>query len=371
MGIRVRKLARELRCTAGDVLGLLQQLGYERYRSPEDMVSDVVAAKIRRASATPVPAPHRALDPGRRPAAPPPAANQDDVMASLVPGVVPRAQREWEKPPGPGLSAPAEAELASQRAAIREQAGALQSERAELASMRDALERERAELQAAQEALRAEREALATKVPEAPPEPSSEEPDASELPSAESVFEARGLRGTDEAERALAALAGARALGKHLESMRLSDPEGWAQLLQERLVLVGGAEPPAGLELPHVVVSPERADVPGARECARAVRALGEQLMLSGWVRATVAGMPPRWVPIVREGVDRRIELTFRPGVPTESIEGGVLLLWTHGGNWEASLTELREAGVRVFESDADTLAVWLSEIRTALEEPS
>jgi len=87
VGIRVRKLARELRQSPRDVLQLLQSLGFERYRSPEDMISDTVAARVR-SSSRPATNGHHAPDPARsRPRSAPSSAASGDLMAQLVPGV--------------------------------------------------------------------------------------------------------------------------------------------------------------------------------------------------------------------------------------------------------------------------------------------
>jgi hypothetical protein len=98
MGVRVRKLAKQLSSTPGEVLGLLHALGFARYRTPEDMVSDAVVRQVRDAQqsgvrAIPVAVPIRA--PMQEPSAAP-----ADLMSQLVPGVkrsVPPTAGETER----------------------------------------------------------------------------------------------------------------------------------------------------------------------------------------------------------------------------------------------------------------------------------
>ena len=53
MAIRVRKLAKELGRSAGEVLGLLHHLGFRRYTKPDDMVNDAIASKARKGRGIP------------------------------------------------------------------------------------------------------------------------------------------------------------------------------------------------------------------------------------------------------------------------------------------------------------------------------
>ena len=43
-----RKLAKELNRSAAEVIGVLHALGYQKYRSPEDLISDQVEARLRK-----------------------------------------------------------------------------------------------------------------------------------------------------------------------------------------------------------------------------------------------------------------------------------------------------------------------------------
>jgi hypothetical protein len=80
------------------------------------------------------------------------------------------------------------------------------------------------------------------------------------------------------------------------------------------LVLLGGPVP-EGFGHPAVTVSSERADLPGAEALQRSLRKIGELSLLNGFRRVLVVGVAPRWQGLLREGIDRRIDLVFRaPG---------------------------------------------------------
>ncbi|HHO54198.1 MAG TPA: hypothetical protein ENK18_25845, partial [Deltaproteobacteria bacterium] len=63
-------------------------------------------------------------------------------------------------------------------------------------------------------------------------------------------------------------LATTRSLGRILEGVQVVQPEGFARILRDRLVLVGGALPDP-LDLPAVIVSADRGDLPGGDDLAR------------------------------------------------------------------------------------------------------
>ncbi|MCA9493799.1 MAG: hypothetical protein KC621_27905, partial [Myxococcales bacterium] len=98
MALRVRKLARELERSPEDVLLLLKDLGYERYRTPDDLLADDVVARARKAARTTpprarVPSPARPAPSSVR--AKPPA--EADLMAQLVPGAVRTGARSTQR----------------------------------------------------------------------------------------------------------------------------------------------------------------------------------------------------------------------------------------------------------------------------------
>lgn len=326
MAVRVRKLAKELERTPEDLLLLLHELGFERFRTPDDMVSHEVASKLRRAAAS---TPPRAIGPpssmaqpsrstaGSPPGSRPSPADAGDLMAQLVPGVVRKGEATPRVPrSAPPRSVPPRSEPPP---AARELEAGLAAERQRLEELRAAVAVEakaaataRAEVEEARAGLAREREAVDSAAREA--EAAHERRLAGmERTSLLALLEERGLRGTDEAERALAALASHHELGRLLATWVPADPDGVRRVLSERLLLVGGTIPDALAGAPAVVVGPDRADVPGADRLARALARLGEQLLLNGLRRVFFAGVPPRWHAALREGLDRRIELAFRP----------------------------------------------------------
>ena len=408
MGIRVRKLARELRTSPEGVLSLLQQLGYERYRSPEDMVSDVVAAKLRSASPSSR-EPPRAPDPARPPPpgpGKPPGAPSGDVMASLVPGVVRTEARR--SAPGPTYHELATERLAAERqqlaaerqqlAAERQQLAAeqqqLATEQQRLAAERQQLATEQQRLATEQQRLAAERQQLvAERQPQAggahgPAEPvgacaPGQGPPGPAEPggSTESVgasggarpllelFHERGLRGIDEAERALGVLATTRSLGRILEGVQVVQPEGFARILRDRLVLVGGALPDT-LDLPAVIVSADRGDLPGGDDLARRCRAVGEQLMLLGLTRVVLLGIAPRWHALLRAGIDARVHLMFRSSAGDLTRgEADAIMSWGRGLVPEPSQQAPRGARLRVLEIEARDLGAWMEAVAQALSQ--
>lgn len=307
MAIRVRKLAKELDRSAGEVLGLLHHLGFSRYTKPDDMVNDAVAGKARKAARQGVRAPVVAVEeraPSARRSAPQPVA--EDVMAQLVPGVqrsggarpaspvpVPTAVPPPAPAPAP-QSAPPAPPVASPSTA---EAEALALAEAKVASLQAELAQRDEELQALRATLAEAPEGLAVSA----------------------LLRERGLRGPDENDRALEALAGARQLAAVLVEARLGPQAavGLRKALGGMLLLDGS--PPEELSVAAVAVSPERADAPGAETLSRLCGKLGEQLLLSGFRRLRFVGVGPRWHEPVRARLDRRIEVDFRPGGPRDA----------------------------------------------------
>ncbi|MEN0063534.1 MAG: hypothetical protein AAGA48_15395 [Myxococcota bacterium] len=377
MGIRVRKLARELRTSPRDVLQLLKSLGFERYQSPDDMISDTVAARVLSQSpgaSTPAHA-LRAGDPARsrpRPPSPPPATG-NDVMAQLVPGVT----RTRPDQRSGSLRAAEESALQRQRTEVARQEASLKARQESLDGRERAVEAREAQVQA--EALRVEallesvdqREALLvseqTAFEEARKAFVAEQQLRAEVAAATTanvveLFRERGIRGMDEVQRALGALANGHVLGPFVRELAVQGDEAFRQLLAERLVLVGG-EIPEGLTGPAVSVAPDRADVPGAAVVRKSVGKLGEQWLLHGFRSVTIAGMPPKWHGIVRAMVDPRVTLSFAPSSPGLPERLGPSEAWFVWGGPHCD-----EVPSRVFFVPADEdLVLWFQRATRAL----
>ncbi len=325
MAVRVRKLARQLGRSPADVLRLLHALGYTRYRSAEDMVSDAVARRAAAAvrqgvSARPVqPRAARVREPAR---SAPPAG--EDLMARLVPGVVPYAGRERHRAPPrelPGADresrsdepGPGEASEASEEdhRALQAALDTVRAERDALRALVDELERGTEALQREVDALRAARDAGGDALVD--------------------VLRARGLVGRDEQVSALAGLLAVRALDPAW--LRVGDRAALERALAERLVLFGGEVPERLTGKAGVSVAMDRADLPAARALDLRLERAGELLMLHGLRRVRAAGVPPAWHRWLIEGIDPRISVDLVPGGPRDgerarSDAAGVDVLW-------------------------------------------
>ncbi len=317
MAIRVRKLARRLGRSPADLLGVLQAIGVRRYRSPEDMLPDKVERKLLSAlkdGVRPVPVEPVAV---RQVSEPSP---QRPVATGIFAGV--RRQRDprfetMEHAPNRPHSAPSDETMAGEgpARAVRvpgEPADAstlhdaLRAEREALRAEREALRAEREALVAAREALAAEREALAA---ERARLEALERPGVTPL---QEVLEERGLKGADESERAIRALAESRRVAEILPYLRVEDAAGLHRYLSDVLVLVDG-KPPEGVRGALVAVAPERSEVPGAAEWRRLTSRVSEALLLNGARRVLIVGGPIRMHRLLADAFDPRIEVRFRP----------------------------------------------------------
>ena len=333
MAVRVRKLAKELKQTSGQVLGLLHHLGFEHYKSPDDMVPEPAIVKLQAAVKKGVRAAPVAVDERPRPA-PAVTAAPNDFMAQVVPGIVrhgapnaggtPKAVSPPRAAAGPRTATDRDEIAALERALdeARSDAAVLRAElsnvRTELAQLAAVHREVLAQAQSAREAQQASLVAAR-----------AAEPRVADTVALADVLRERGLRGSDEAHRAIAELAAARRLDGWLDA-RLSrgDAERVRKSLAE-IVLVGGARP-EGVTGPVVTVAPDRADAPGHDELAAGLGRLGEALMLLGRRRIRVVGLPPRWHVAVRERLDRRVDVQFL-ATSAGAVDGDVDWVWLLG----------------------------------------
>ncbi|MEZ4316047.1 MAG: hypothetical protein R3F61_01015 [Myxococcota bacterium] len=307
MAIRVRKLARELQASPVDLLGILKTLGFDRFKSPEDMLSGPVEEKLRTAVRQGV-RPAR-ITPERVKKAP--DAPIEAAPAGILPGVVPKARderfdtlpapsatpaRPRPSRPEPPVRSPDPVAPALPDPAVLAVQAALEAERAVVAAERRAIEAERAVLAADRTAWEAQKRT------------------PTEATTLSQVLQERGLIGADEAERAIRALAESRRVAEMLPFLTVSDPAGLLRWLQDVLVLVDGPPPEALGSEALVSVAPERAEIPGAAVWRRLVQGLSEKLLLNGARRVLVVGGPIRAHRLLRQGLDARIDVRFRPG---------------------------------------------------------
>jgi hypothetical protein len=403
MAVRIRKLAREVERNPADVIGVLHALGFTKYRSPDDMLTPEVEAKLRRGlqkGVRPIEVPGVGAA-STRPAEVVEAVGGADLMASLVPGVVPVGGRARPvarvevapvasadaAPRGAVARAPAVAAVVPPRPAARPmevdpaeaavlatERAALDSLRRSLASERGVVEAERAQLEvdaarlaARERSLAAQQESLRELQAMLERERASLDAERASLDALrsrsaaqlgvglEDLLEARGLRGMDEYERAIVVLAQQRSLRDVLWTLRADAPDQLRRILDERLVLVSGGAPEAATRgAAAVAVAPERAEVPDAATHDRMLARLGESLLLSGWRRLLVVGGRPRWQRLLRHGLDARIEVRVVPegarGAEAASDDvrwADVVVLWD---------ARVGEAAERVYAAGRSTL---------------
>lgn len=359
--MRVRKMARELDRSPEDLLLLLKDLGHSRFRSGDDMLSDDVAEQLRKAARARPPQ-ARLPTPRSRPAAQASAASPSggDLMASLVPGVTktgaPAARPKSAPPRAPERTPPSRAP-AAQLPSAEEGAGALlAAERERLAAERSAIDARAAELDARAATLDLRAAALDARELALEARSQSLAEPLYDRGSALSLLEERGLRGQDEAERAIAALASRHLLGGVLGALYPKDKASFARLLSERLVLVGGAIPD-GLDAPAVTVSPERADLPGGQTLTKLTNRVGEHLLLAGIRRVLLVGIPPKWHALLKESIDRRVELIFRASLREEDSARNELVV---GWNTELGLREEERKQRKTLSISAPTVGEFL-----------
>jgi hypothetical protein len=338
MGLRVRKLAKELRRSPSELLGHLQTMGYLKYQSPEDMLADSVVSKLRRTLPKGNYRPRAELRTGEN-------AGQTGLMGKLVPGVVrletggqgssasrakasvpltARAPASTPKALGLeadkalGLEADKALSLAADRALdleaeraalvldlkkLQSEQSSLAAERANLAAERERVAKREGLLKEQERVLEVERSAFADRVAE----------DTSPNPmlfSLGQAFEERGLIGVDEFERALGGMASARVLREIVPHLYVQDQEEVGRILRQRLRLVGG-EPLHFLEsfFGMVSVSDDRAEMDGQKRTRSAVEALSESLLLNGVSTVTLVVECPEVFRCVQEYLDERITL--------------------------------------------------------------
>ena len=384
--MRIRKLARELRRSPDEVIGVLHALGFVRFLSADDMLSDTTVQKLRRGlqkGVQPISVQTRtpaAEDSAGRPVRK--GSGDSDLMGQLIPGVSPglrpsrsagRRQGPAPRPPArpaprapepaasaPPVPAPVPAaaapvsdpdgvlrRLATERATLESLERRLSSERVVLATEKAALQQlqsrtdaragslegERAALDALRQALDAERAALDAERAALTSE-SDRRSDA--YAGLQELLEERGLRGTDEFERALGALLQGRHLRDALWSFRVDAPDLLRRVLRERLMLVSG-EPFAGLgtSAAAVTVAPDRAEVPDAPTVAALLTKLSERLLLHGMRRVLLVGGRPVWHRLMREGLDARLVFKALPPAArdrhraaTDVVQADLIVLW-------------------------------------------
>lgn len=336
MAVRVKKLARELQTSPQVVISVLEELGYDRYRNPADMVPDSAVSKLRvRASelkregrwstALPSSRPVSSVA-SPRPASPSVEDQRDRLSNALdrpieqVVGIAPNEADSVK-----ASLAEASRAVKAEQAALHEQSRRLADRAARLQEQADALRAERDEIQRERDDLRAQKERLLGELDEAQ---KHLEARAADLDAIEAggipltrLLDERGLIGADEHARALASLAQARLLDSLVGRLRVVDAEPVRRVVKSRLVLAEG--PVEGVEglanIAAVHVAPDRAEIPTAERLTAMRERLWQELLLCGVRRMRLIGLDALEQRLLRAKVDPRLELTLLPAVPRDA----------------------------------------------------
>ncbi|TNE84313.1 MAG: hypothetical protein EP330_29280 [Deltaproteobacteria bacterium] len=315
MALRVKKLARQLKRSPVEVLGLLHAVGYERYKSAEDMLPDNVVRKVEDAARQGIRPVALEVAPARtKRAAAPEAAPANDFMAALIPGIVPLGGRPAApSTPSPRVvakAAPAEPapEPTHQAAPVVAEDEAPEPTALELenSALREEVRRLREQLGSAQGRLA----------------------ELQQPPQLRDLVQGRGLRGPDEIERALAGLAERRLLLEALGGAVLADGGRLTELLRTRVVLVEEV-PLAGLpdSLVPVAVAPERAELPRGAAIDAQVARLGEEMMLCGRRQLAIVGADALTLHLLAARLDPRVSFV-RGGLHGVEADTAVVVAW-------------------------------------------
>lgn len=307
MAIRVRKLAKQLGRNPVELLGILKTLGIQRYKSPEDMLSNPVEAKLRSAVSNGVKptvvVPERVRKVERKGVEPAPAGLFEGVEREVDDRFVKDLQPAAASRPTP-LSA-VSLETPPEPVSVIDKLAPSRSTEAE----HQALVAERRAITAQREALAAERAAL---------EAARRVPSSTALAD---VLAARGLHGQDEFERAIRTLAENRRLAEIIPFLAVTDVAHVKDWLANVLILVDGPPPEALQREALVTVGTERAEIPGAATFRRLTTELSERLLLNGLRRVLVVGGPVRGHRLMAKALDPRIEIRFRPARTVVAVD--------------------------------------------------
>ena len=381
MAVRVRKLVKESRRSALEVIGVLHALGFDRYRSLDDMLPDPVVLRV-----------EHAWKQGVRPLALPPdlvvalqrsvsgnlqtegqgpglgGARGPSVMGKLVPGVSALDSRPTASLRQVAATLPLSGESArpvvggpvsaAQSATPSAGIQVVESALAQLVAARLQLEASRAQLEEAQTKLEREREALATER-----ETLAGERRLLAEERAAVVVE----RATLEAERAIMAV----------ERAARSDARA-ALAVRGSLGELRNSEPREGasgaLSTPGGTVNGAPASPVGEASSARPVELLfakiGEGLLLNGLRRLVVVGGSPGGQEFLREHLDPRVDIRFLPGstrgrhdAESDVMRTDIVVLWGCDPDSDALDVYRTARAMLVHTPDGDTLA-----LGTALE---
>ncbi len=338
--MRVSKLAKDLGCAEVDLLGLIHRLGYPRYTASDQQLPAEVVERVRRHSAElakkapppprVVPGPVRRLDgvadaetrhlldvemrgvqvlggakaSAKVARATPVRLTPGGAPPVAAPPAAPAPARAVGPPPvAPGSTAPA--------APV---APPVDTRVAELERVLGRVEWERRELAERVQRVEAERDALAERLAAATPGR-----------TLRALLVARGLANDEEIDFFFTGVGSGHRSTELVDHLASASPavERW---ITERVILIGpDEEAPPGMV--GVRVPASRGEGSSSPPVRAALNRLSTALMVNGKRRLAVIGGPPAAVRVLRDGLDRRVELR----VAVAAVPGALLVDWGDG----------------------------------------
>ena len=318
MAIRVRKLAKELRRDAEELLGILHALGFTRFRSTQDMLSDQIVLQLRKAvrdGVTPL-AMSRASS-GKNTSVNPvkPPAEQAYSEADLTMELSDWLKKEdssqsgtpkqFSQTPDPSPTQNEQAPGPSQKE--REQSNKIDKLESEVQRLLHQLEMANARLAETEASLKAVE---------------TQDVSSGNALSLVELLEARGLVGDREFQAALSALLGLPIEHAWIRELVVKEPEGLATLLHDRLVFVGGESSSLTRSgRAPVVVTSDRVERASDAEWLQSVEQISETLLLFGLRRVMFVGGDSAVLGFLRQHLDRRIQFSSVSGTIRSAVE--------------------------------------------------
>ena len=293
MAIRVKKLAKELNQSPTEVLGVLHAIGFTRFRSVNDMLSDQIVTRLKKAIRNSVaPMPLKSIPQAtaekqeHRPKSSQVYTESDldldlhafvgDVQPNVSPSPPPRPRTTPE---------PVDNALFEMTDRVR----VLEEENTRLELM---FKRAIVELDEMKARQRQEQELSISYVPMS------------------LLLKQRGLESDREMSAAIQAIAKLKPTEQWLSRLHVADADSFSEWIGEKLRLVSSESPLMAAEgFAPVVVAIDRAEQMGDAAIQQAVQELSELFLLFGLRRVLLVGDVETYAKPLRQHMDSRIQL--------------------------------------------------------------